>query len=137
MTAYAKALGIWALMALFAILNGILREKVLVPLFGQPQADPLSGISLSLLIFLLSWLSVPWLGTLASHEYWLVGGLWLVMTLLFEFVFGRLVAGKTWDELLRAYDFTTGNLWALVLVVMVISPYLAARLRGQLYLYID
>jgi hypothetical protein len=137
MTTYAKALGIWSLMALLAVLNGILREKVLVPLLGQPLAELLSGISLSLLIFLLTWLSIPWLGTLASREYWLVGGLWLVMTLLFEFVFGRFVAGKTWDELLRAYDFTTGNLWTFVLVVMVISPYVAARLRGQLHMYID
>jgi hypothetical protein len=52
------------------------------------------------------------------------------MTVLFEFLFGRFVAGKSWEELLQAYNILTGNLWLLVLVVIAVSPYLAARVRG-------
>ena len=52
------------------------------------------------------------------------------MTVFFEFLFGRLVAHKSWGELLQAYDPTTGNLWLLVLLVIAVSPYLAAKLRG-------
>jgi hypothetical protein len=33
-------------------------------------------------------------------------------------------------ELFQAYDISTGNFWLMVLVVIAISPFLAARLRG-------
>ena len=52
------------------------------------------------------------------------------MTVMFEFLFGLLVARKSWVDLLQAYDITAGNLWLLVLVVIAVSPFLAARLRG-------
>jgi hypothetical protein len=32
--------------------------------------------------------------------------------------------------LLQAYDISTGDLWLMVLVVIAISPFPAARLRG-------
>jgi hypothetical protein len=34
-------------------------------------------------------------------------------------------------ELLQAYDISTGNLWLMVLVVIAISPFPAAMLRGR------
>lgn len=126
-----KALGIWLLMAVLAVLNGTFREMVLMPLGGRKLAEPASGILLSLRIFFLTWLSIPRLGRLQPYHYWFVGCLWLVTTVLFEFTFGRFVAGKTWGQLLEAYDPTTGNLWIFVLLVMLVSPYLAARGRGD------
>lgn len=94
------------------------------------MALPLSGLSLSLFIFLLAWFTLPWIGVLESSRYAMIGILWLLMTLLFEISFGRLVAGRTWTELLGAYNFMTGNLWDLVLLSTALSPYLAAKLRG-------
>jgi len=38
-------------------------------------------------------------------QYRLIGLLWLLLTLLFEFGFGRLVQHKAWAQLLRAYTF--------------------------------
>lgn len=121
---------IWASFIPIAIINGILREKCLVPLLGKRLALPLSGISAGLLFFLLTYLSLPWFGQLKPHQYRLIGLAWLAMTVLFEFLFGRFVAGKSWEELLQAYNILTGNLWLLVLVVIAVSPYLAARVRG-------
>jgi hypothetical protein len=54
------------------------------------------------------------------------------MTVLFEFGFGHWIAGKPWNELLAAYSICKGNLWVLVLLVTLISPYVAARVRGYL-----
>ena len=61
----------------------------------------------------------------------MIGLAWLGMTVLFEFIFGRLMVRKSWGELLQAYDITSGNLWLLVLLVIAISPILAAKLRSQ------
>jgi hypothetical protein len=126
----AKAISIWAAFIPIAIANGLLREKCLLPLLGQRLALPLSGIFAGALFFLLVYSTLPWLGPLKPHQYRLIGLTWLAMTVLFEFLFGRLVAHKAWGELLQAYNLLTGNLWLLVLAVIAVSPPLAARLRG-------
>lgn len=127
-----KAFGIWLLLVVLAILNGALREKLLVPLFGRQAALPLSGLSLALLIFLVTWLLLPALSPLDTSGYWAIGGLWASLTVLFEFLFGHYAADKSWRELLASYDLRTGNLWPLVLLVTALAPYLAARLHGFL-----
>jgi hypothetical protein len=58
-----------------------------------------------------------------------VGTIWLIMTVVFEFLFGHYVAGHSWETLWQAYRFPPDNLWLLVLIVTLVSPYLAARLR--------
>jgi len=121
---------IWAAFIPIAILNGFFRERCLAPLIGKRFALPLSGVSCVALFFLLTWSALPWLGRLSRPRYLQIGLAWLGATVLFEFLFGRLVAGKSWGELLRNYDITTGNLWPLVLLVVAVSPLLAARLRG-------
>ena len=129
-TVVLKCAGIWASFIPLAILNGLMREKCLAPLFGHRLALALSAFSCVLLFFLLTWYSLPWLGPLKTHQYRLIGLVWLAMTVLFEFLFGRLVARKSWSELLQAYDITTGNLWLLVLLAVALSPLIVARLRS-------
>lgn len=127
----AKSSALWSLLMAAAILNGALRDFAITPVFGAAAALPLSGISLSLLIFLVTVILLPRLGTLSSGQCRIIGVQWLCMTLLFEFVFGCYVAGKSAAQLLQAYDVTTGNLWVLVLLVTLVSPCLAARLRAR------
>ena len=125
-----KALALWFAILALAMANGIAREKALVPAFGPFAALIASGIVLSSCIFLVAAFAAPWIGRMAAAQWLGVGALWLVMTLAFEFGFGRLVQHKGWAELLAAYTFKGGNLWPLVLVVVLISPWLAAKLRG-------
>jgi hypothetical protein len=56
--------------------------------------------------------------------------MWLVLTLAFEFAFGRLLQHKPWPELLEAYTLKGGNIWPVVLIIIVLAPFIAARLRG-------
>jgi hypothetical protein len=42
------------------------------------------------------------------------------------------VQHKSWAELLQAYTFRDGNIWPLVLLVTVLAPVLAWRLRPRL-----
>ena len=55
---------------------------------------------------------------------------WLALTLGFEFSFG-LLRGRTLDEILAAYRFEGGNLWALVLLVTACAPWLVGWLRRR------
>lgn len=124
-----KSLAVWLLILVCAIVNGSVREGLLVPALGKRAALPASGILLSAVIVLVSLLLVPRFGRLNTRQCLFVGLLWLVLTLAFEFGFGRLVQHHDWGQLLEAYTFTDGNLWPLVLVVTFAAPWLAMRLR--------
>ena len=91
-----------------------------------------SGVILATCIFVVAWLAVPWWGALAARQWWWIGAFWFALTIVFEFSFGRFAQHKTWAELLEAYTFTGGNIWPLVLVAILISPRLAAGVRGVL-----
>jgi len=127
-----KALVLWIAILVLAILNGTLREKALIPAMGTFGGLFASGIVLSVCIVLVAFLAVPWYRPLASSQYWLIGLFWLLLTVLFEFSFGRFVQHKDWAQLLQAYTFKGGNIWPVVLAVTLLSPWLAARLRGLL-----
>ncbi len=127
-----KALVLWIAILVLAIMNGALREKALIPAMGTFGALIASGIALSVCIGLVAFFATPWYGRLPASQYWLIGLFWLVLTVLFEFSFGRFVQNKDWTELLHAYTFKGGNIWPAVLAVTLLSPWLTARLRGML-----
>jgi hypothetical protein len=127
-----KALVLWIAIVVLAILNGALREKMLIPAIGTFAGLVASGIILSICIVSVAFFTAPWYSPLPSSQYWLIGLFWLLLTLLFEFSFGRFVQHKDWAQLLQAYTFKGGNIWPVVLAVTFLSPWLAARLRGLL-----
>jgi hypothetical protein len=125
-----KAAGLWLILPLAGILNGIVRETVLTPILGSRLALPASGLSLSLLVICVAVAVIPWLGAQRSDAYWVAGGLWALLTVAFEICFGRWGAGRSWSELIRVFDVRTGDLMVLVVAATALSPYLAARIRG-------
>jgi hypothetical protein len=124
------ALLAWAAIVPMAIANGILREAVLVRAFGVRPARTLSGVLLSAVIFGWTWFILPWIGQTAVSRWIALGLAWTALTIAFEFLFGRFVAPRTWEELLRPYRFESGELWPVVLLVVAASPALVAVLRG-------
>lgn len=124
-----RGVAIWTGILVLAVLNGALREAVLIPQLGTATGLVLSGAFLSALILAVAYVSLPWLGARAPAEFAGIGLEWLALTLLFEFAFG-LWQGKTWQVMLEAYTFKGGNTWPVVLLVTALAPYIAARLRG-------
>ena len=129
---FLKAAVLWFAILALAMANGTLREKMLVSALGPFVALVASGIILSGCVFLVALVAAPWYGRLASAQWLGVGALWLAMTVAFELGFGRFVQHKAWAEILEAYTFKGGNMWPLVLLVVLLAPWLAARLRGVL-----
>ena len=124
-----RILLLWAAIIPMAIANGMFRDTVLVRMFGQKRARTFSGLSLSAVILAWTILTIPWIPLPGPRPYLGVGLLWLALTVAFEFLFGRLVAKKSWQELLRAYRFEGGDIWPMVLFVVAASPVAAAELR--------
>lgn len=126
-----KAFGIWLLILVCAVLNGTLREAVLLPAFDKSVAFAISGVLLSICIVAVSLVLVPRIGRLGTSQAMYLGVFWLLLTLGFEFGFGRVIQQRSWSELFQAYTFDDGNIWPLVLVVTLFSPLIAVRLRAS------
>jgi hypothetical protein len=126
---FFKAILIWLVIAILAVGNGVFRESVLVPTLGHGLALPMSGISLSIIVFIVTYLSFGFIGKKDVLTYFLIGFQWVLMTLLFEFAFGHYVAGKSWSILIKEFDITKGNLFIFVLLMSLISPFLVAKIK--------
>ena len=124
-----KAAGIWMVILIGAMLNGMAREAVLLPRLEPSVAHLASGVALCLIIVLVSVALVPRLGPLSTAACLGIGAFWLCLTLAFEFGFGRLVQHRGWPEMLEAYTFKDGNIWPIVLLVTLVAPLLSVRLR--------
>jgi len=64
----------------------------------------------------------------ASHA-WKIGGVWLGLTLAFEFLAGHYLFGNSWHKLLADYDVLAGRIWVFLPIVALISPRLALALQ--------
>lgn len=121
-----KSILIWLSIIPLAILNGGFRGKVLIPWIGKSYAEPVSGIILCLLIFIVAFVFIPRIGKGEQKTYWKIGFFWIALTIVFETMLG-LAMGHTFAELIKAYDITTGNLWLLVVLFIGITPWLVAK----------
>jgi hypothetical protein len=126
-----RALAVWLLLVILAILNGTFRAVVLIPRVGEQTGHVISTILLSILILAVAWLTIRWIGPASYNDAVLVGFLWLVLTLLFEFGAGRFVFHQSWQRLLADYNISKGRIWILVLIVTLKAPALAAKMRGM------
>lgn len=126
-----RSVSVWAVILIMAVMNGVLREAILIPKLGSAPSLMVSGVCLAALILVVAYLALPWLGARRGVEFFGIGLGWLTLTLLFEFSFG-VWQGKSWQIMFEAYTFKGGNLWPIVLLITALAPYLASRVRGLL-----
>jgi len=117
-------LGLWVAMALVAILNGGFREVVLIPRVGEYVGHVLSTAVLVTAVLLLSFLyfrATPIEYTQA--ELLLVGVVWTVLTVGFEFLVGY-VEGTPVSVTIGQYNVLAGQVWIAVPLSLLLSPLL-------------
>ena len=124
------ALLLWILFFPFAIVNAGLREKVWAPRFGEHAGHVVSTVIflVVLLLAVYAFLRYVDVSYTTTSDLWLLGVLWLVLTVLFEFGFGHYVMGNSWDDLLQDYNMLAGRIWALIPLAWLLVP----RLIGGL-----
>jgi hypothetical protein len=57
----ARAIAVWLVVLLLAVLNGAAREAWLIPRYGDLLGRALSTVTLSALAFLTTWLTIGWM----------------------------------------------------------------------------
>jgi len=122
---YAYSTIVWFLLIFAAIFNAAIRESFFSPNFGEHAGHVMSTITFICILFAVSYL----LFRKVDMEYTqrnlvVVGILWLVLTILFEFGFGHFVMGNSWEKLLADYNLLQGRVWVLVPIATLFLPWL-------------
>ncbi len=114
----------WFGLMILAVLNGGFRELVLKSAIG-PRAAHLASTALLLLLiavylyFLIRRWSIRSIG-----KAWMIGVMWLLMTLAFETIMGRCINGHPWPVVFADYDITSGRMWVLIPLWTLFAPVL-------------
>ncbi|MBK5919735.1 hypothetical protein CCR80_01625 [Rhodothalassium salexigens] len=126
-----KAMGVYVALPAVAVFNGVMRDAVMLPALGPLVAEWLgtaTGIALVYLAmaFGLRVLREP----RGSADLWLLGAIWLVLTVGVEIAIGALL-GMSAAEQWAAYRIWEGRAWPLMLVAMAVGPRLLGARPGQ------
>jgi hypothetical protein len=122
-----RALAVWALIAVLATANGILRERVLVPAIGARYAQPLSVALLAAIILIAAAVTIHWISAAPVRDRWRIGAVWALLAIGFDLLLARLEHGRSVPAALRA--MTPGQI--IVFLVTFIAPAAAAALKGR------
>lgn len=120
-----KAGIVWLGIVLLAFFNGGFREVLIVPRLGARWGSLISSLMLSTAVIVVAFLSVQWIAPASLGEVVVAGGLWVALTLAFEFLFGHYVFKNPWEKVLADYDMTAGRAWPIVLVCALFALPLA------------
>ncbi|WP_049985575.1 hypothetical protein [Halobellus rufus] len=123
-SAFLYPLGVWVVMAVLAVANGIFRELVLIPRTGEYPGHVVSTLLLVAAILAVSGLyfaNAP--VDYGRGELLLVGVGWTLLTVGFEFLVGH-VEGTPVSETVGQYDVFAGQVWILVPLTLLLAPLL-------------
>lgn len=126
-----KAILVWLCIAVAETANGIARVKLLNRRFGDRGARRVGVLTGSAIIFLIGWVSLPWIGPANARESLLVGVCWLALMLGFDIGFGLLVFRVSWRRIAADFNLLKGNLLALGMMVLLVTPFTVAKMRGM------
>ena len=124
-------LGAWLGGAAIGVANGVAREITVAKRLPERTAHNVSSATaLAAFAGYFQLLDRRWpLPT--ARDALVVGSGWVVMTVAFEFAFGRLVAEQSWSELAADYNLARGRTWPLVLVWLAVGPEATRRARPR------
>ncbi len=120
---------IWLVLIVAEVLHGIARGIFLVPYVGEFKSNQIGVFTGSLIILIVAWAFVRWIGATRTAQLLMVGFLWLALTLAFELLFGRFVMGLSWERLAADYNVLDGGLLPFGLLALLLSPFIADKVR--------
>lgn len=117
----------WFGLLVIAMINGAIRDLVYKPSLGDLSSHQISVVvGVILFGFFIRYLEKRW-PLSSSGQTWIIGFMWLCMTVAFEFLFFHYARGVTWITLLHDYNILEGRLWILVLIWITVAPRLVWR----------
>ena len=118
---WLRAALVWMLFMLAETGSGLVREVFIAPVLGDLRARQLGVLVSCIILFVIAWLTARWMGAGTRRQQLMVGGFWVLLTLIFEFALGRAI-GVSWSSILSGFML-------LGLAFMFITPWLTRKLR--------
>jgi hypothetical protein len=119
----------WVPMLVIAIANGALRQATFANVMPELRAHQLSTLMGSVLIGLFIWLIIRTWPPSSGSQALLVGLVWLLLTVVFEFFMGLVLAHRPLSQVLHDYNLLAGRVWVLFLIWLTLAPWVFFRLR--------
>lgn len=114
---------LWLPMIAIAFANATLRELVFTKRFSEILSHQLSTLTLILFCAVYVRMVFVQLDIGSAKQALMIGFVWMMMTVIFEFTLGRLT-NKSWEYLLQNYNILTGHIWPVFLLALFLLPYL-------------
>jgi hypothetical protein len=124
-----RGLSVWLFIMAIESLLGALRLLFLVPLVGADTADRVGWPFGLILVLFATWALIRWIGFTSTRSLLALGTIWAVLTFFLEIAVGFL-RGFDWPRIMAEIDPTQGRLLIYSLIVMLLTPLVAAKLRG-------
>lgn len=120
----------WLPMIVIAFANATLRELVFISRYDASEAHQLSTLTLIILCALYVWFMFPLFHIHNTKQALSAGGIWVILTVMFEFTLGRFTQ-RSWEYLLQDYNLLNGRIWSIFLLCLLLMPYTVYRFRKR------
>lgn len=98
-----KYFQLWFPMLFLAVINGAARDLWYKNSVGELLGHQISTITLLIIFSFYIWFVIIKFPPHSDKEAIFIGLLWLILTLIFEFGFGR-IRGNSWSKLFEDYN---------------------------------
>lgn len=119
---------VWLLLAVVAVANGVLRQRTYGKTVSELTAHQISTLTAILATGMVVWIINRIWPIESASQALIIGAYWLVMTAVFEFGFGRYIAGHSWGKLTADYNLLEGRVWSLFLIWITLLPLVIFKL---------
>ena len=114
----------WFAMLAIAIANGALRQFTFAEAMPELRAHQLSTLIGSALMGLFIRFVVHRWPPPSRRYALMIGSVWLLLTVAFEFFMGLVLAGRPLAAVLQDYNLLAGRVWVLFLLWILLAPWL-------------
>jgi len=120
----------WIPMLMIAVANGAIRQATFAKSMTELRAHQLSTLIGSVLIGLFVWFVMRTWPPSSTRQAQLIGIVWVLLTIIFEFFMGLALARKPLSQVLHDYNLPAGRLWVLFLLWLGLAPWVFFRFGG-------
>ncbi len=120
----------WFPLVVLGLLNATIRQVVYARYVTELTAHQISTLTMCILVGIYTWALSSFWKLQSPGQAIGVGLMWMVLTIAFEFGFGRYVVGDSWGSLLRAYNILEGRVWGLFILWVGLAPYVFYRIKS-------
>ena len=124
-----RAFSVWILIIFAESIHGTIRQLFLAPVVGDFTARRIAVFTGMILIFLITYFFIRWINAPSVKSLFVIGLMWVILTVLFEFALGIFVFDYSWVRMFEDYDISRGGLMGFGLLFMFFASLFATKVR--------